>query len=86
MLVIIYLTIYLTPFIPLSFEGEGEIRKEGLMPLLDAPLIGRNGLLNLKERAPRNSGGSRSIWTGITRQAKARLDNPPGSDYQDNNG
>jgi hypothetical protein len=28
--------IYLTPFIPLSFKGEGEEkRKEGLTPLLD---------------------------------------------------
>jgi len=27
--------IYLTPFIPLSFQGEGEDRKEGLSPLFD---------------------------------------------------
>jgi len=26
------LFIYLTPLIPLSFEGEGEIKKEGLRP------------------------------------------------------
>jgi len=24
--------IYLTPLIPLSFEGEGEVKKEGLRP------------------------------------------------------
>jgi len=28
----------LTPLIPLSFEGEGEIKKEGLAPLLDTLL------------------------------------------------
>jgi len=27
--------IYLTPLIPLSLKGEGEIKKEGLAPLLD---------------------------------------------------
>jgi len=33
------LLIYLTPFIPLSFKGEGEREKEGgKAPLLDAPL------------------------------------------------
>jgi hypothetical protein len=33
------LFIYLTPFIPLSFEGEGEEnKKEGLTPLLHALL------------------------------------------------
>jgi hypothetical protein len=33
------LLIYLTPFIPLSFKGEGEREKEGgFAPLLDAPL------------------------------------------------
>jgi len=26
---------YLTPLIPLSFKGEGEIKKEGLMPLFN---------------------------------------------------
>jgi hypothetical protein len=31
------LFINLTPFIPLSFEGEGEEEKEGLTPLLDTP-------------------------------------------------
>jgi hypothetical protein len=33
------LFINLTPFIPLSFKikGEGEEKKEGLTPLLDAP-------------------------------------------------
>ena len=29
---------YLTPFIPLSFKGEGELEKEGLAPLLDTSL------------------------------------------------
>jgi hypothetical protein len=34
------LFVNLTPFIPLSFEGEGEeILKEGLTPLLDALLV-----------------------------------------------
>jgi len=32
-------TIYLTPFIPLSFKGEGEVLKRGAMPLLNSPLI-----------------------------------------------
>jgi hypothetical protein len=34
-----YLVIYLTPFIPLSFNQRrgGGSRKEGLAPLLDAP-------------------------------------------------
>jgi len=35
---IITILIYLTPLIPLSFEGEGEIIKEGLTPLLDTSL------------------------------------------------
>jgi len=30
--------IYLTPLVPLSFKGEGEMEKEGLTPLLDALL------------------------------------------------
>jgi hypothetical protein len=30
------LFIYLTPLIPLSFKREGEEKKEGLTPLLDA--------------------------------------------------
>jgi len=30
------LFIYLTPFIPLSFKGEGEEMEEGLAPLLNA--------------------------------------------------
>jgi hypothetical protein len=30
-----YLVIYLTPFIPLSFEGEGDKKKRGAKPLLD---------------------------------------------------
>ena len=30
--------IYLTPFVPLSFKGEGEGEKEGLPPLLDTPI------------------------------------------------
>jgi hypothetical protein len=30
--------INLTPLIPLSLKGEGEEKKEGLMPLLNAPL------------------------------------------------
>jgi len=32
------LFINLTPLIPLSFKGEGEEKKEGLTPLLNAPL------------------------------------------------
>jgi len=32
--------IYLTPLIPLSFKGEGERKKEGLAPLLDALVSG----------------------------------------------
>jgi hypothetical protein len=35
----VFIYIYLTPYIPLSFKGEGEeIFKEGLTPLLDTPL------------------------------------------------
>jgi len=30
----------LTPFVPLSFEGEGEGEKEGLPPLLDTLIRG----------------------------------------------
>jgi hypothetical protein len=29
----------LTPFIPLSVNGEGEVIKEGLAPLLNAPFL-----------------------------------------------
>jgi len=35
-----YFGVYLTPFIPLSFEGEGGgILKRGASPLLDIPLL-----------------------------------------------
>jgi hypothetical protein len=33
------LFINLTPFVPLSILGEGEKKKEGLTPLLDAPKV-----------------------------------------------
>jgi len=33
------LFINLIPLIPLSLKGEGEIKKEGLTPLLDASLV-----------------------------------------------
>jgi len=39
--------IYLTPFIPLSWTGEGEILKEGLAPLLNALIF---ALRRVKER------------------------------------
>ncbi|HUV57052.1 MAG TPA: hypothetical protein VMV84_07450 [Dehalococcoidales bacterium] len=32
-------TIYLTPFIPLSYQGEGEIEKREASSLLDSPLV-----------------------------------------------
>ncbi len=31
--------VYLTPCVPLSCQGEGEVIEEGLMPLLNAPLV-----------------------------------------------
>ena len=30
---------YLTPFVPLSFKGEGEVLGRGVKPLSDAPLL-----------------------------------------------
>jgi len=33
------LSIYLTPLIPLSFKGEGDILKRGASPLLNAPFL-----------------------------------------------
>jgi hypothetical protein len=38
---LIILAIYLTPFVPLSFKGEGDwVIKEGLTPLLNTPSQG----------------------------------------------
>jgi len=42
LVLVIALLYTLTPSVPLSLEGEGEDnKKEGLPPLLDAPLSGR---------------------------------------------